>query len=72
MVLLDSDELPGGYDRQAWRELGAALARSASALDAVLVEELSDNDREHATKARRELQRALDEYREANRRLSDA
>jgi hypothetical protein len=56
---------------KAWLDLGSALARAVSALDAATADDLTPEQREHAVRARAEVLNALEEHRDANRRLRD-
>ena len=56
----------------AWLNLGSALARAASALEgSYAYDDLTDYQREHVAKARQAMQEALDQYREAQRKLRE-
>lgn len=58
-----------GTAEAAWLDLGGALARAASALEALQRDATTPGQREHSEKAWAEIQKALKEYREANRTL---
>jgi len=60
-----------GSPEAAWLDLGSALTRAASALDQLLADQLTYQERESSTKARAEVQKALDEYRAANKKMRE-
>ncbi len=68
MVPGEANPAPGSPE-QAWLDFGSALARAASALDVRADEETGQKAGDSFDQARGEIQKALDEYRDANRRL---
>lgn len=62
---------PAGSTEAAWLNLGAALARAVSGLDKVLAEPLDETERDKIGRAREEARKALEAFRDGDRKLKE-